>query len=73
MARSRCHGICLAGALTSFSLAHVGITLRVPDITILGTDYQDGPAQGLDKLDLHALSTWYRLSRVHEDQSAHGK
>jgi hypothetical protein len=29
----------------------VGITLRIPDIAIPGADYQDGPAEGLDKLD----------------------
>ena len=32
----------------------VGITLPVPGVAIPDTDYQDGPAQGLDKLDLHA-------------------
>ena len=36
----------------------VGITLRVPDIAIPGADYEDGPAQGLDKLDPHVISTW---------------
>jgi hypothetical protein len=29
----------------------VGITLWVPDIAIPGIDYEDGPAQRLDKLD----------------------
>jgi hypothetical protein len=37
-----------------FFPSDVGITLRVLDIVIPDTDYQDGPAQGLDKLDLHA-------------------
>ncbi|KAK1680818.1 hypothetical protein QYE76_041666 [Lolium multiflorum] len=32
----------------------VGITLRVLDIAIPGANYEAGPAQGLDKLDLHA-------------------
>lgn len=36
----------------------VGITLRVSDITIPDVDYQDGPAQGLDKLDSHVISAW---------------
>ena len=36
----------------------VGITLRVPDIAIPGADYEDEPAQGLDKLDPHIISTW---------------
>jgi hypothetical protein len=29
----------------------VGIILRIPNIAIPGTDYEDGSAQGLDKLD----------------------
>jgi hypothetical protein len=41
----------------------VGITHRVPDITILGTDYQDGPAQGLNKLDQHKDSTNWTCMR----------
>ncbi|KAK1628903.1 hypothetical protein QYE76_003218 [Lolium multiflorum] len=32
----------------------VGITLRVLDIAIPGANYEAGPAQGLDELDLHA-------------------
>jgi hypothetical protein len=36
----------------------VGITLRVPYIAITGANYEDGPAQGLDKLDPHVISTW---------------
>ena len=36
----------------------VGITLRVPNIAIPDTDYEDGPAQGLDKLDPQGISTW---------------
>jgi hypothetical protein len=36
----------------------VGITLWVPDIAIPGADHYGGaPAHGLDKLDLHVLST----------------
>ncbi|KAK1649922.1 hypothetical protein QYE76_067727 [Lolium multiflorum] len=40
------------------SSGDVGITLRVLDIAIPGANYEDGPAQGLDKLDLQALTTW---------------
>jgi hypothetical protein len=36
----------------------VGITLRVLNIAIPGANYEAGPAQELDKLDMHALSTW---------------
>jgi hypothetical protein len=36
----------------------VGIILRIPDIAISGADYEDGPAQGFDKLDPHVISTW---------------
>ena len=39
-------------------LGDVDITIRVPDIAIPGEDYEDGPAQGLDKLDPHVISTW---------------
>jgi hypothetical protein len=36
----------------------VAITLRVSDIAIPGTDYEDGPAQGIDKVNPQGISTW---------------
>jgi hypothetical protein len=38
--------------------ADVGITIWVPDIAIPGTDYEDGLAQGLNKLNPQKISTW---------------
>jgi hypothetical protein len=40
------------------ALVDLGITLRAPDIAITGADYEDGLAQGLDKLDPYVTSTW---------------
>jgi hypothetical protein len=48
----------------SFRLIDMGITLRILDIAISGADYENGPAQGFDKLDPHLISTWTTIKKT---------
>jgi hypothetical protein len=41
----------------------VGITIQVANSDIPSADYEDGPAEELDKLDPHVISTWTTRKR----------